>query len=81
MPAAQGTQTGGAVAEPGTVCSVPAAHAPCGRQTDWFWLEVYVLAGQASQVRSEIQLPGAVTCSPGLQVVHAVHFVESIMRL
>ncbi len=49
VPAAQGAHVGGVVPEPGEVCFVPAAHAPCGRHELWLLALEYVPAAHAVQ--------------------------------
>ena len=61
---------GGFEAVPATVCTVPAGHAPCGRQMLWFEVDEYKPGAQAEQVRSCCAEPFALTNVPGPQSVH-----------
>jgi hypothetical protein len=61
---------------PGAVWTLPAAHAPTGRQTDWLEPEVNVPIGHAAQVRSLLSDGVLVTRLPAVHVVHMLHAAE-----
>ncbi|MBX3208453.1 MAG: hypothetical protein KF764_25635 [Labilithrix sp.] len=58
VPASQAAHTDGDVAVPGTVCTVPAAHALDARHVDWFGEDVYVPSSHGAHCRSATALPG-----------------------
>lgn len=54
VPAEHAAQLTGVVSLPGAVCTVPAPHAPAGRQLEAFTVEVYVPAAHGAQTRSSV---------------------------
>ena len=72
VPGSQTAHTGGELDVAGSVCTVPAAHAPLGKHVDWFGEPEYVPSTHAAHCRSAIAVPTSLTWLPGAQVVHGV---------